>query len=410
MEQVATMQYISSNELFCNFIDEFLEPFEYLIKTDIHRGMVLNFDIYHKSTIKKLSPILILARPRDAKKITEIYKELYNGTYPYKEMEHEKSVRKMIDNLNYRWVLFKDRFNNVAGCITFALDFKNKRGYIRGFMLRKKYQGHIDIVKSMIGSMIGMCSMFRDKIFMWYVENRTAHAKSQYAMWVCGINPIAFFPNKDIFFNSVESDLMQIIYDKRALNEYHRMDKPCIIPEVHKSYLYSKSRYNLSPVKIINPKLDLDPRKLNSLYKKITKKTVKDKFGYETITLSIKDSNSYIQFIYTPTVQTFEKTKYKVKNLEELYVLVHELKKFGSELNIRYYEVFVSAYEPNHQKIFLDAGLSPRGYIPSWNYNQKRKYFEDYILFNYFEGKIDENIQLIPEGIELLKSLNFLNK
>jgi len=334
MEQVATMQYISSNELFCNYIDEFLEPFEYLIKTDIHRGMVLNFDIYHKSTIKKLSPILILARPRDAKKITEIYKELYNGTYPYKEMEHEKSVRKMIDNLNYRWVLFKDRFNNVAGCITFALDFKNKRGYIRGFMLRKKYQGHIDIVKSMIGSMIGMCNTFRDKIFMWYVENR----------------------------------------------------------------------------KIINPKLDLDPRKLNSLYKKITKKTVKDKFGYETITFSIKDSNSYIQFIYTPTVQTFEKTKYKVKNLEELYVLVHELKKFRSELNIRYYEVFVSAYEPNHQKIFLDAGLSPRGYIPSWNYNQKRKYFEDYILFNYFEGKIDEDIQLIPKGIELLKSLNFLNK
>jgi len=410
MEQAVTLQYISSNELFCDFIDEFLEPFEYLIKTDIHKGMVLNFDIYHKSNIKKLSPILILASPKDAKKITEIYKELYNGTYPYKEMEDEKSVRKMIENLNYRWVLFKDRFNNVAGCITFALDFKNKRGYIRGFMLRKKYQGHIDIVKSMIGSMIGMCNSFRDKIFMWYVENRTAHAKSQYSMWVCGINPIAFFPNKDIFLNSVESDLMQIIYDKRALNEYHRTDKPCILPEIYKSYLYSKARYNLCSAKIIDPKLDLDPRKLNSIHKKITKKTVKDKFDYETITFSIKDSGSYIQFIYTPTVQTIEKTKYIVKNLEELYVLVHELIKFGNELSIRYSEVFVSAYKPNHQKIFLDAGLSPRGYIPSWKYIQEKNYFEDHILFNYFEGKIDGNIQLIPEGRELLKCLNIQNK
>ena len=71
-------------------------------------------------------------------------------------------------------------------------------------------------------------------------------------------------------------------------------------------------------------------------------------------------------------------------------------------------EVFVSAYKPDHQKIFLEAGLSPRGYIPSWNYNQKKNVFEDCILFNKFEGKIDKNIQLIPEGKELLNSLKLI--
>jgi len=71
-------------------------------------------------------------------------------------------------------------------------------------------------------------------------------------------------------------------------------------------------------------------------------------------------------------------------------------------------EVFVSAYKPDHQKIFLEAGLSPRGYIPSWNYNQKKNVFEDCILFNEFKGKIDENIQLISEGKELLNCLNLI--
>ena len=122
--------------------------------------------------------MLRLAKPEDAKEITEIYKELYNGTYPYKEMEDIEEVKSMIQDPNIQWIIYQDPFYNIAGCITFVLDFENKRGYIRGFMLKKKYQKQIDITKAMIGSMIGMIYKFKDAIFNWYVENRTAHAKS----------------------------------------------------------------------------------------------------------------------------------------------------------------------------------------------------------------------------------------
>ena len=118
-------------------------------------------------------------------------------------MEDEQEVRKMIEDPNVQWILYQDNSYNIAGCITFVLDFEYKRGYIRGFMLKKKYQGYIDITKAMIGSMLGMLHKFKGKIYTWYVENRTAHAKSQYSMWVCGIAPIAFYPNKDIFLGKV---------------------------------------------------------------------------------------------------------------------------------------------------------------------------------------------------------------
>ena len=122
--------------------------------------------------------------------------------------------------------------------------------------------------------------------------------------------------------------------------------------------------------------------------------------------LSIKRSGAYFKFLHTPQVKNVEKIEYKVNNLEELFVFLQEFKKVIRKLKVRYYEVYVSAYEPFHQGLFRSEGFIPRGYIPSWKYNPENEKFEDYVLFNCYEGEIDENIQLIPEGKELFKILS----
>jgi hypothetical protein len=216
-KQIFSEKTVALEELFPNFTHEFLEPFEDIVDTKVRQEFHLDFEIAGVKHKHKISPVLRLARPEDAEQIIEIYKELYDGTYPYKEMEDIHEVRKMIEDPTIQWIVFQDPSLNIAGCITFVLDFANKRGYIRGFMLRRKYQGYIDITKAMIGSMLGVLHKFKDTIYVWYVENRTAHAKSQYSMYVCGIAPIGFYPNKDIFCGKIESDLMQILYDERAL-------------------------------------------------------------------------------------------------------------------------------------------------------------------------------------------------
>ena len=405
-DEIVNDSTVSLNELFPNYTEQFLKPFEQLVDPDIHKGIYLDFELsdrIHKH--KKISPMLRLAKLDDAKEITEIYKELYNGTYPYKEMEDIDEVRKMIQDPNVQWIIYQDPLYNTAGCITFVLDFENKRGYIRGFMLKKKYQKRIDITKAMIGSMIGMIYKFKDTIFNWYVENRTAHAKSQYSMWVCGITPIGFYPNKDKFLGNVESDLMQICYDEKALREYRSDEIPSFLPEVENCYLYSDNRYHLGKYHIETPTIDLNHNKVSRLKKSLRRNIVKDKFGYETITFSLAKSDSYFEFLYTPQVQNFEKTKYSVKDLEELFVFVQEFIRCGKELGIRYCEAFVSAYEPTHQKVFYNAGLRTRGYIPSWKFDQQDEVFKDYILFNWFEGEISKDIQLIDEGKELFEIL-----
>ena len=406
-EQILPENIVSLEELFPNFTHEFLKSFEGLTRPQIKHEMHLNFEIAEKKHQQKISPILRLAHPNDAREITEIYKELYNGTYPYKEMEDVEEVRKMILDPAVKWIVYQDHDYNIAGCITFVLDFENRRGYIRGFMLKKRYQGRIDITKAMIGSMLGMLHEFRNKIYTWYVENRTAHAKSQYSMWVCGISPIAFYPNKDIFLEKIESDLMQILYDKRALKEFRNNIIPCFIPSVESCYQYSNKRYSLGTFSIESPKIILVKKKVYKLQKKLIRNIEKDKFGYETITFSFEGSDSYFQFLHTPQVKNFEKVKYQVKNLEELYIFAQELIKIKGELGARYCEVFISAYNPEHQQIFWDVGLQPRGYIPSWECSTGKLEFNDSVLFSIFNGKISEDIQLIDQGHKLLEVLGF---
>lgn len=391
--------YDSSNQL--------LDSHKDISVDDILAGGSLDFQILERRKTRKIPPIISLARPQDAKEVVKIYQELYDGTYPYKEMLNIEEVKKMIQDSNSEWILFRDPLGDIAGCITFMLDFHNKRGYIRGFMLKKEYQGRIDIIKAFVTSMLVMLSTYRDDILLWYVENRTAHAKSQYSMRVCGVKTIAFYPNKDVFLNKIESDVMQILYNESALREYRSTKLPKIILEAYNCYLYSKKDYELGPVNLVNPNLTLDPILLEEASNGFYSEIVKDKYGYEQISFYIKGTDSYFKFLYTPAVQNFEKTNYKVNNLEELYMFAQKFRECGEARNIRYCEAFISAYEPEHQKIFYKIGLTPRGYIPSWKFNQEKRVLEDHILFNRFEGKINEDIQLLPEGKELLNYLNF---
>ena len=70
---------VSLGELFPNFTHEFLEPFKNVMDTGINHEMHLDFEISEREHQHKINPILRLARPEDAKEITGIYKELYDG-------------------------------------------------------------------------------------------------------------------------------------------------------------------------------------------------------------------------------------------------------------------------------------------------------------------------------------------
>jgi len=176
------------------------------------------------------------------------------------------------------------------------------------------------------------------------------------------------------------------------------------VPEALGCFLYSDELFNLGPFKISNLDPILDSFVVSRLASKLTTIVNDMGFGYEKITFLFADSNSFFSFLYTKQIQNFEKVEYEVNSLEELYVFLQEFKKIARDLDVRYCEAFVSAYKPEYQKLFLNHGFSPRGYVPCWNCNKISNMFEDYIVFNYYKGQI-KDIKLLPEGFKLLELL-----
>ncbi|MFW9828881.1 MAG: hypothetical protein ACFFEY_14925 [Candidatus Thorarchaeota archaeon] len=403
-QKILPYHIVQHEELYPNTIDEYLLKLFPLVDVNISNRAIYPFELETRLGNKKINPYLRIAQPDDAPIIAENCKEVYEYSYPYKEMEDAEHIQEMILSSSHHFILFETDTGENAGCFRCALDFEQKKGYMGGFMVRNKFQGKLDVVRAIMGSYIWMWNSFKDEILVWYCENRTAHATSQYITAICGINTVAIFPNKDRFFGEIESDVMGIIYVEKVLRDLRIPQNPCFIEAVERPYLYSDKLYNLGLYRKVKPKIKLDTNRIDDFQKEFRCKITKDKYGYEYYCFSIEHSDSYFNFLHNSHIQNLEKAEFQVDSIEELYIFIQELKKLMINLKIRYCEVFVSAYNPIYQQLFFNAGFSPRGYVPCWNYNPERETFEDNIIFNYFEGEITQ-IDLLPQGYELLNCI-----
>ena len=399
----------SRADIISRFTQNYLDNFKSIDKLDMCSGILFNFDIEERSSSKKINPIIRHATVGDIDEIIHIYKDIYENSYPYKEMEDPEVIKEMIESDKAEWFVFiHPQTGETCGSFTFTLDFEQKRGYARGLIVKKKFLGEFDILKACMGCYVSNYIKYQGIIFRWYSENRTAHAKVQYVTRHCGFHPVAFYPNKDTFYGKNESDVLAICYDEDALFSFRSPQVPIIIPEAVSVYIYSQKRYDLGEFELYHSIPTLDQDQVIELIPKLRVKKEIDRFGYEEYKIFLEGTDSYLSFLHTPMVRNIEKTKYQVTNLNELFVLARELIRYSLRLGVRYLEVFVSAYLPEHQKIFYELGLQPRGYVPSWDYDGDNDCFGDCIVFNHFKGDLDPRIQLMDEEQELLNCSGFV--
>ncbi|MCJ7651986.1 MAG: hypothetical protein MUP85_25585, partial [Candidatus Lokiarchaeota archaeon] len=360
-------------------INEFLA-----LSSDIISSEILNLDFNLDYNIlksyldsKKICPIVHFAKSEDAEEISKIFKEIYQNTYPYKKMEHAEGIREMINSKDYLWFLFKLENNETIGCFGTQLEFEEKRGFLYGFVIKKKYQKIIDIFKAFIGCATYLWKTYQGRILLWYGEMRTNESTSQFITSIVGLKPIAFLPNKDIFNSQIESDILHVMYDESIFKMYRKKEDPHIIRQILNWYAYSSKRYSLQNPQIENPNTILNEDKINELSEILTINIQEVQYGNQIFKLSFKGFDSSMEFIHNPHSKNFEKTYFEVSCLEELYSFLKKIKDLINTMDINYFECFVSGYEPTYQKIFYNAGFRPRGYVPCWYYNKITGKFED---------------------------------
>jgi len=389
-------------------IEDMLNNYPLLREINLERG-----HSFKESTKNgKIIPSLKFASEKDAEEITKIFKEVYENTYPYKQMENISEIQSMIRSPNYYWIIFTIKPDFIAGCIGLRLDFENKIGNFFGFAFRKKFQHKVDISTASIACVVATMHKFKNQIFLWFAEIRSSFSSIQYIAKLTGLNPIGVLPNKDIFFNQPESEILFITYNKKILDDLRSSQKPQLISPAIFCYFYAFQKYNLGLpiIKNNNFESELDQKKLKNIRKLILRRIERDKFGSELITISIKGTNNFFQFLHYSNIQIVEKVDYNVSTLEELYVFLEVIKSIILEFKLRYFEVFLSAYDSTHQMIFYNAGFKPTGYIPAFKYNKDSNLYEDQVLFVYHEKELNDNIQFIRETEEFLKTIKYFKE
>jgi hypothetical protein len=214
-------------------------------------------------------------------------------------------------------------------------------------------------------------------------------------------------PNKDIFYNKEESEIVVITYKEEALKTY-RSTKTVKVPfQVLKSYSYSSRKLGIGTYKVRNdPNLVFESNEIAMKRNLFTLRIEEDKFGNECVKFSFDNSDSYFTFFYNKYINNTERVSYEVSSKEELFVFLEKLVEFIGEKKVRYCDCFVSAYDPVHQRIFLDAGFEPYGYIPAYKYNKTDNTLEDQVVFVYYRDEVNlGRLKVIPETKQLIKIL-----
>jgi len=347
-----------------------------------------------------------IAKPEEAQSISEIFKQVYRNTYPYKELENVQEIRKMIEDPDYNWLLFKVDGDKAIGCAGVKFTALTKSIYLHGFAIKKECQGMASLPKLILAAWVVLLKKYEKKALMCFGEARSAHSKSQSLSDYLGLKPIAFFPKKDIFFNREESEFLLILYDEDIITKYRRKETPKIIPRVLPCYYYAREMYQLEfPELSEHLTLDFDDKKIQAIKQNLVYQEENDTLGNTFVTISISNSDAYISFSHQPQVRIFEKINYEVSNKEQLFVFIAEVKELANKLNIRYLEFYASAYNPIHQAMLFNSGLKPFGYIPCFKYVKEENIFEDQIVFIYYEGKVNGNLRMISETENFLKEI-----
>ncbi|MBY9011202.1 MAG: hypothetical protein KGD70_02390 [Candidatus Lokiarchaeota archaeon] len=390
-------------------IEDMLNSYPLLKGIDLEKG----HDFEDSTRNGKIIPSLKFATEKDAEEITNIFREVYENTYPYKLMENVSEILSMIKSPNYYWIIFRLKPDIIAGCIGIRLDFENKIGNFFGFAFRKKFQHIADISTASIACVVAPMYKFKNQIFIWFAEIRSSFSSIQYIAKLTGLSPVGLLPNKDIFFNKPESEILFIIYNQKILDDLWNSQKPQLISPAIFCYFHAFQKYNLGLPVIQNDnslESEFNQNKIKLNRKIILRRIEKDKFGNELITISMKGTNNFFQFFHYPDIQIVEKVNYKVSTLEDLYVFLEEIKSIIREYKLRYFEVFLSAYDSTHQTLFYNAGFKPTGYIPAFRYNIDKNMYEDQVLFVYHEKKLNTNTQLIRETEEFLKTIKYFKE
>ncbi|MHA1793365.1 MAG: GNAT family N-acetyltransferase [Promethearchaeota archaeon] len=347
-----------------------------------------------------------LANEKDANQITRIYRDVYKGTYVYKEFTDPRFIMEEIEDENVRWYVIEEtsKKRRVIGCVSAIVDPLNLRAYSRGMMIRPKWQGRRGASRSFGIAFNDFVRHHMGKIRLIWSETRSASVKPQRVCEAIGLTPLGLMPWKDIFFNQRESPILMGVYSSSAWKT--RDTNITIVPELVplKTLMNKLFRpMKKDKMKIVEDLHFDNPRNLFRLPVKV--KQEKKKYGYCKYYFTCQNSRETVSITVNNNCLNAEHLEISCENPGVLNLLLLKVKDVLVSKGIKYMQGYCPADNPGFQKAFLKAGFKPFGYMPARS-KGKNGLHVDEILFGWTRWNLDLNmINLTQKATSLVNVL-----
>lgn len=347
-----------------------------------------------------------LASEQDIFQISQLYFDVYQGTYPDPLMKDFGLIRQFIQSDAGFWFITKDENNEVVASVLAAYDKDNLIAKAFGAVVRNEFRGQ-GIMEDLLSYGINFLREKTAGVDIIYSTTRTVNEAAQTLTEKLGFKKIGIFPNAHRTSEYETHCLAAIIYES-ALEKRHTNYK--LHHEMESLYSVVQNEVGLSTLEVIEPekpsKVLISPQELEVVkspkfvayrynFLKQEKKLEFEFFPFHQPNLVIISPDQSIElFCHLSSVDGYcvivgGKMPGNL-NFGELFLLSNRLLR---DAGARYIEVIVRADRPKILESILRAKFIPCGFFPAFQLVGEKRY--DFLVFSRsFEIFDFQNVKL----------------
>lgn len=347
-----------------------------------------------------------LASEQDIFQISQLYFDVYQGTYPDPLMKDFGLIRQFIQSESGFWFITKDENNNVIGSVLAAYDIDNKIAKAFGAVVRNEFRGQ-GVMEDLLAYGINFLREKTAGVDIIYSTTRTVNEAAQTLTEKLGFKKLGIFPNAHRTNDYETHCLAAIVYDS-ALEKRNTNYK--LHHEMSSLYSIVQNEVGLQPIESIVPekptKALISPGELEVVkspkfvsyrynFLKTEKKLEFEFFPFHQPNLMIISPDQSIElFCHLSAVDGYcvivgGKMPGNL-NFSELFLNANRLLR---DAGARYIEVIVRADRPKILESILRAKFIPCGFFPAFQLIGDKRY--DFLVFSRsFEIFDFQNVKL----------------
>ncbi|MCD4782807.1 MAG: GNAT family N-acetyltransferase [Candidatus Eremiobacteraeota bacterium] len=322
----------------------------------------------------------------DMDEIKRLYYIVYGGNYTLTEVNNTDKMKWAIHDPNYIWLLCENGEKPIASVI-FVVEPKYRLGKTFAGVVLPDYRGH-RIMKTLIQRGLDYIFNEKDLCDLVYGVVRTFVTKSFHKeLDELGLIDMGVFPNVRKI-NKYETHSLKVLFREEAIEK--RKKEPVLIKPANEIYKIVREKLGLEKAKLIED--EYEPPEKFEKFEFFIEKSPDIEWEYYEKRDSGKLLISFFPFHY-PEIKLYTKDKktqvfihfekrdghgdlmgLETDQPSKLADILNSVAEYAESIGIKYLELLLDAYNPEHQKKAHQADFLPCAYFPglAMDENDKR--------------------------------------